>query len=829
MVRYQVQLARLVDELSATAAGIGVIEYPVSERAAVVAALRQAMPEALVTPLSLAQLGAPPATGPWLVTLEPDATATIEALNRARDALALRLWVVLIVDRQQHVLLQRGAPDLVAGTAFVLRLNFEPDAQVDLVAAQAQLTSAQTEAFGRLDLRGLARSEGEDVAFSVLDIYQDLERALPSPPSLELGGGLRTEATTELLVDYLRRAKRPRREVVLGAPGSGKSFFLRWLAVAPHTLGGVYAVAVLLPVAALGPSAGLRPLEARAIDYLLEVAPLAAHALDVWAQEGRLTWLIDGLDETGDRGSREVMVASLEAFAKRWSRCDVIVTSRVAGYDEAPLSDAFGVSQLAPLSPGAVERFLVQWLTLYARQARGTSPQVDSEARAQAQALASDVLASDSLRALAQTPLLLTLIAILQRTGLQLPRSRVELYEHITRVLVERWNRVRSRAEVPGAPPIGVSDALRLLGPLALASIRRMSRGQFSEAELRATLESRVGRAPLAVGSVDDAVMLFQRTLGILVETAPGMFGFLHLTLAEYFAARELVRTGGLEEIVADPARVFRPEWREVVLLAAGELGVLRADDMRLERVVLAIVGSVRKSPAASADILVLLFGLLADDPNLADPSVDALLELAVPLAVMDGSWRIFVLAQPLFTTQVRVCARWAQVLSRALASPSSMDWTRRHLARRELYDSAHWAVLCAHAGLDLSEPVAAALRAGGPVVTYATDLSRGPEPRVLVAMPKALGQRATVDGRPIAVWLPRPDVYTTTPLDSLESFEVGGLVWFDVTTLVGPQGVAPRPGEGGDYGELLLVLLNTVEQSAGEKSGENTTQPPTA
>lgn len=65
--------------------------------------------------------------------------------------------------------------------------------------------------------------------------------------------------------------------------------------------------------------------------------------------------------------------------------------------------------------------------------------------------------------------------------------------------------------------------------------------------------------APLAVGSVGGAVMLFQRTLGILVETPPGMFGFLHLTLAEYFAAREFVRAGGLEEIVADPARVFRP------------------------------------------------------------------------------------------------------------------------------------------------------------------------------------------------------------------------------------------------------------------------------
>lgn len=816
MVRYQEQLARLVDELSATAAGIGVIEYPVSERAAVVAALRQAMPEAVVAPLSLAQLGAPPATGPWLVTLEPDATATIEALNRARDALALRLWVVLIVDRQQHVLLQRGAPDLVAGTAFVLRLNFEPDAQVDLVAAQAQLTSAQTEAFGRLDLRGLARSEGEDVAFSVLDIYQDLERALPSPPSLELGGGLRTEATTELLVDYLRRAKRPRREVVLGAPGSGKSFFLRWLAVAPHTLGGADAVAVLLPVAALGPSAGLRPLEARAIDYLLEVAPLAAHALDVWAREGRLTWLIDGLDETGDRGSREVMVASLEAFTKRWSTCDVIVTSRVAGYDEAPLSDAFGVSQLAPLSPAAIERFLVQWLTLYARQARGTSPQVDSEARAQAQALASDVLASERLSALAQTPLLLTLIAILQRTGLRLPRSRVELYEHITRVLVERWNRVRSRAEMPGAPPISVSDALRLLGPLALASIQRMSRGQFSEAELRATLESRVGRAPLAVGSVDDAVKLFQRTLGILVETAPGTFGFLHLTLAEYFAARELVRTGGLEDLVADPARVFRPAWREVVLLAAGELGVVRAEDARLERVVLAIAASVRKGRAGSVDILALLFGLLTDDPGLSDEAVGAIVEIAMPLAVMDGSRRAFLLAQPHSRPGTPLGVRAARVLSSNFSNPTSMDWTRHHVGRRDAYEVSLWASLCAKLGVDGSYAAAVALRASRAVVAIVGNVRTELQPLVVLIMPKALGESMRVDGARVGAWLPRTDgARALGNLDSCERHEMNGVVLLEVGQHIEPRQAGRWRGGEGDSDKVLLVLTDSVADPA--------------
>lgn len=56
------------------------------------------------------------------------------------------------------------------------------------------------------------------------------------------------------------------------------------------------------------------------------------------------------------------------------------------------------------------------------------------------------------------------------------------------------------------------------------------------------------------VGSAEEAIDMFRRSLGLLVERAPGVYGFLHETLLEFFAAQELVRTGRLEELCRDRA-----------------------------------------------------------------------------------------------------------------------------------------------------------------------------------------------------------------------------------------------------------------------------------
>lgn len=249
------------------------------------------------------------------------------------------------------------------------------------------------------------------------------------------------------------------------------------------------------------------------------------------------------------------------------------------------------------------------------------------------ESLARDVLDNPAITALARNPLMLTVLAIVHRAGVRLPDHRVELYSHASQILVERWNQVRSLASVGGAVPIKAADAARLLGPVALAVMRSEARGAVPEDLLRQHLARAIESGHLrALTSADEALELFQRSLGLLVEQTPGMYGFLHLTLAEYMAAWELVRTGGLEELAGDPREAFQPRWRETLLLAAAVLGILRAEDQRLAALVRLIVdGAGRRKGKPSPGVPSLLAGLLADDPDLSQGSAEALLDSLIP------------------------------------------------------------------------------------------------------------------------------------------------------------------------------------------------------
>ncbi len=106
----------------------------------------------------------------------------------------------------------------------------------------------------------------------------------------------------------------------------------------------------------------------------------------------------------------------------------------------------------------------------------------------------------------------------------------------------------------------------------------------------------------------------------------------MHLTLAEYFAAWELVRTDALETLAAQENKAFRAEWREVILLSLGVLGVLRGNDARMEQVTRRLMQSASRRKGTPSPVVPSLFGtLLADDPGLSEELCEDVVNFLVP------------------------------------------------------------------------------------------------------------------------------------------------------------------------------------------------------
>jgi len=177
--------------------------------------------------------------------------------------------------------------------------------------------------------------------------------------------------------------------------------------------------------------------------------------------------------------------------------------------------------------------------------------------------------ASQRLKVLVGSPLLLTLLCVVVLRGGEMPRHRAAFYEQCLRVLLGQWSRARSgRSEKDWQPAIDVDTAFALLRPLAYALHVQQRRDDLSGPELVLHVEERLDELGKSA-SAFEVIEWLHREAGVLDEYAPLHYGFVHLGLQEYLAAVHIAAHGSelLDELCAHCGDEW---WREVVLLLVG-------------------------------------------------------------------------------------------------------------------------------------------------------------------------------------------------------------------------------------------------------------------
>lgn len=366
--------------------------------------------------------------------------------------------------------------------------------------------------------------------------------------------------------------------LVLGDPGTGKTTLLRYLALC-HARGllnggSVQGRPARFPIyvrigeyARQGyPRVGISDFLPGYLNRSECRTPGLARLLGQQLEAGRCLVLLDGLDEIGSAELRRGVVTAVMNFVAAHSRSGnrFVVTSRIAGYQAAALPEPFTALRLRDMDDDTISRFL----QVYCRQVHQAETPANSQAAIieagarDATAIGQALRSNAGVRRLAASPLLLTALVLVHRASERLPHRRVDAYVEVCTALGRTW---RSAQGVAEADLPDERILTRWLTELGAWMHQHRPEGSASRAELLEVLgpwwatHHGIDWDPNVLTAADplgtDAgrgVLEFVDTAdthtGLLVERAPGRYGFAHLTFEEYYTGRALAFRGTLSD-----------------------------------------------------------------------------------------------------------------------------------------------------------------------------------------------------------------------------------------------------------------------------------------
>ena len=261
---------------------------------------------------------------------------------------------------------------------------------------------------------------------------------------------------------------------------------------------------------------------------------LGAQEIEKRLEAGDAVLYLDGLDEIFDGPMRGSVIEEISAFSARYTQTPVVVTSRIVGYEPERLRNAgFAHATIEEFDDIQVRTFLERWHMV---------AEEDAKERGRLQVQLERALGeSRSIRDLAGNPLLLTMMAILNRNQ-DLPRDRVELYREASRVLLHEWDASRS---LP-VDTFGRQEKEGLLRELA-GSMQKGEAGLAGNLIERSLLLSEFQKYLAGLGVADpfekarELIHTLTERNFILCYAGADRFAFVHRTFLEYFCARWFV------------------------------------------------------------------------------------------------------------------------------------------------------------------------------------------------------------------------------------------------------------------------------------------------
>ncbi|MEH1863902.1 MAG: NACHT domain-containing protein [Nostoc sp.] len=359
--------------------------------------------------------------------------------------------------------------------------------------------------------------------------------------------------------------------MVLGAPGAGKSTFVRKMGL--EALKGKKGdfkhacIPVFIELKRFASSdINIETFIAEEFGICGFPSPdkFTAKALE----EGKLLIVLDGLDEVPTKNLTEA-ISQIQNFVDKYDKNRFIASCRTAAYRSA--FRRFSDVAIADFDDAQIQQFIYNWFHY----------EVDKQAKTGEKCW--ELLQKpehEAAKELAHTPLLLTFLCLVYDRSQSFPDNRSVLYRKALRILLEEWaseKRILRDEIYQGLHTELEEILLSEIAHTGFESDRLFFSQRDIVQQIKTFLASNLNAPQHLDGeSVLNAIAVQQ---GILVERAEDVFSFSHLTLQEYLTAQYIDDHRQVEKLVTE--HLIDKRWKEVFLLVAG---LMRggADDLLL-------------------------------------------------------------------------------------------------------------------------------------------------------------------------------------------------------------------------------------------------------
>ena len=330
-------------------------------------------------------------------------------------------------------------------------------------------------------------------------------------------------------------------------------------------------------------------------------------AAEQWLRDrlirGECLVMLDGLDEVVDVRMRDLVDEAIDMFIRRYPNNRYIVTARPeirnrSSYFENPFLEC----KIELFRPSEIKQFIRNW---YVALHQNEPQQQDYTVETEVAELMRAINADESVRELAVSPLILTIIAAMHYGRYALPSRRVELYDQCTLALCGEWDLAKPGPAAKAGPWYAEDTQMT-------ASTRRIQLEYVADYLQSHHLDVAPGRqlathlaecslpfrSKNGIERAEDFLRSIAMRGGILEAHQDERYGFAYPILKSYLCARLIARSPQRVTELLEHAEDSR--WASTVRLVAGHLS--SADPERTQEIIEFILESA--PPSASAILL---------------------------------------------------------------------------------------------------------------------------------------------------------------------------------------------------------------------------------